>query len=722
MTNPEPQQNQGDGTTNGETPNGVQPQSWPIKVAMYLFIVPVVLWWESTKGLMKRTYSDAGSNDLNVLNVVIGVVVSLLAGIGLGYQLGWVSEPPATLVTWLSAGVGAAVATFVYGWTALHFVVFRHAMRLSEKLWRHVNLDGDEPYRRSENQPNNPAWFSRVLIVLGVVGVVALTALSFWEVTTYVQAHQSGWGWLGAIVAVVACILAAVVAIAILGFAAEISGKLAFFLLLILGVVAWWNWGFVSGVATGLYGNLTGSDWGNWGYVVGGLVGIIAGAITAGISGTLLSQLKVRIIAVATSAAATYALIPWTAQTVAGVDLGAFSVAAPALPWVASALEFFLIIGYAFPLAHIVISHGLKRLANVLDLMDSVYGEKTGGYREFFLSVLTLAATVAAAWFGPSLAVAYGGFESAWLIYGATAVGTLLVYTLGGKLILRIGTWPLGVAAAGYAGLEAYTYYIAGAYPFGWVGGAAAGVASGVVTFVVGFPLVYLAVRCATQSWLGAALREPLLNMHKRVSKGIVDLVDELFSAARHTYNDNTPYRDTFLQLANLVASAGITYGAWIGSAYFGFALWLSVLATVVTAVASYTIVGQVFKTQGNGLVGFLVAVVGGIFAGIMVHGAQPYGFWLSIPGGVLGAALTAGAVFPWAYLLLRAVLNVVAQEQWLRPALVNTHEAVWSRFANLRRDFLVTYRQVRDSINKLKDDFYRSYEQIRSQIFGGKK
>lgn len=721
MNNPEPRENHDEAVNT--SPNANQPQSWPMKILMYVFVVPVVLFWESTTGLFKRTYRNAERRDANLLNVIIGVVLSLMAGIGVGYHMGWVSDPPASLISWLSAAVGATAAVFIYGWTLLHFLVFRHAFRASEKLWKHVNLDGEEKYRRNaDTSPHNPSWFSFLLLAIAWVGVAVLTATVFWQVTTYVQGHQAGWSWLGSVVGIAAIVIAAIVVIAFLGFIASESGGFAFFLVLVLAALCWWKWTFVSGLSMGLYNNLTGSDWGSWGYVPGGIVGVLTGAITAGITGTLLQLFRVRVVAVLVSATATYALIPLTAQLVGGYDLGAFGFVSPALPWAASALEFFLIIGFLFPLAHIIITQGLKRLADIPELMQSAYGEPKGGYREFFLSVLTLAATGATVWYGPSLAVAYGGFTSLWLIYATTAAATALVYTLGGKLLLKVGVFPFALGTSGVAAVASFQYYMAHGLWYGKIGGVAAGVVGFALTCVVLFPLAYILVRYLTQGWLGAWLRNPLVNAHRRLCTGIVNLAEELFQAARHTYGDATAYRETFLQVANLVASGAITYAAWVGSAYLGFAFWLTIVTTVVALVAAYVLVGQLLKKQGVGLVGLLVAIVGGVAAGIMVHGAQPFGYWLSVPGGLVGAALTAGALFPWAYLVLRAILNFVSQETWLRPLLVNSHEAMWNRFSTLRRDFLVTYRQVREAMTRMKDDFYRNYEQIRAQIFRGKK
>ncbi len=172
MTNPEPRETQGDAPE--ASPNGNQLQSWPMKILMYLFVAPIVIAWESTKGLFTRTYQNSETKDANFLNVIIGVILSLVAGIGIGYNMGWVSDPPASLVTWLSTAVGATAAVFIYGWTLLHFLVFRHAFKVSEKLWKHVNLDATEKYRRSgDTSPNNPSWFSVLLMAAAWIGVAA---------------------------------------------------------------------------------------------------------------------------------------------------------------------------------------------------------------------------------------------------------------------------------------------------------------------------------------------------------------------------------------------------------------------------------------------------------------------------------------------------------------------------------------------------------------------
>ncbi len=140
MTNPEPRENQGEAPQT--SPEGNQLQSWPLTILMYAIVGPCVLFWESTKGLFTRTYQDAETKDANILNVIIGVILSLVAGVGVGYNMGWVGDPPAPLVTWLSTAVGVTVGMFIYGWTLLHFVLFRHAFRASEGLWKHVNLEG----------------------------------------------------------------------------------------------------------------------------------------------------------------------------------------------------------------------------------------------------------------------------------------------------------------------------------------------------------------------------------------------------------------------------------------------------------------------------------------------------------------------------------------------------------------------------------------------------
>jgi hypothetical protein len=268
----------------GKTPN--QPTNWFEEVFFFIIAGLTFAIWEPTKLLLRRTYttSDSNSSEPNLLNIALGVLISLGSGIGVGYQLGWVGD--ANFWHWVPWGLGTAAAVFVYGWTIVYLLTLKYAFKLSNKLWAHVNIDAKEYRSWSGDAPKtgtNPAWFSKFLMFVGFVGVGLASLGTLIEVASYIQAHQSGWGWLGWIMGVICVIAALGAAISILVGAGKIGGgKFSFFVFLVGCGLTWWFHGTIGSLFTGLFHNLRGADWGNWGYVPGGFIGLIAAGIVGG--------------------------------------------------------------------------------------------------------------------------------------------------------------------------------------------------------------------------------------------------------------------------------------------------------------------------------------------------------------------------------------------------------------------------------------------------------
>src|SRR5690606_29529202 len=120
------------------------------KILMYFVAIVLVGPIEGTKTLFRRTYSE---ND-DIVPAIIGVLAALASGIGIGYHLCWHLDAPTW--RWLVYGLGAAAGTFFYAWPALYLVILKWPFRLSERLWKHVNIDGEDSHP--------PAWFSQFLI------------------------------------------------------------------------------------------------------------------------------------------------------------------------------------------------------------------------------------------------------------------------------------------------------------------------------------------------------------------------------------------------------------------------------------------------------------------------------------------------------------------------------------------------------------------------------
>lgn len=709
--------------TDGGTERKNVPVNPFVKVITYLFVLPVVVFVEGSKGLFRKTYSH---ND-SILPVLIGVLVSLLAGIGVGYNMGWLGE--AAWYKWSGFGVATTVLSFFYFWPLLYLGVFRFAFRVSEKLWKHVNIEASEPYRSyrsSEEERNapavNPAWFSKVLMFLGWIGVGIVSLATVWQVAIAVQANQDTWGWVGGLLAIVLYILCAVVCVAILTAISWLSGRLAFFVALIGLGCTWYFWAGIAALFVGSWASFTGGDWGAWGYVAGGALGLIAAAFVFSALTALLKAAKIRLIAAVVGFTTVYALVPTTNALVAEIPLGNFGFAAIALPWLAYAFELLLVIGFAFPLVHIFVTHALRRLANLADLMDEAYSERRGGYREVFLNLVTIVAAATVPFFAPAALTTYLGLTTLYTIIPATAVLVYLTYTVGGKLLDATGTWPFGVAAALAAAGKTFLAYQAAGYAFGNVGAGAAAAFAGAATYVVAFPLAYILVRKILTVAGILNIRAALIRAHERACSLIADLIEEIMQAADNTYGDTTPYAKVFAHTINLAVTAAVVYGSYLGGEWLGLALWLTLSCAAVLAVLAYTLAGKALVKWGSGQVGFVVASVCAIIGGIHIHGAQPVDwgnarYILSIVGGLVSGAIVFGGIFPVAYLVVRKVVNIVSPEAWLLPLLEGAHTRISSFFGNFFGDFMVKYRAVREELSKIIDSAKKQYESVAEQV-----
>lgn len=688
-----------------------------VKLITYIFVLPVVVCVEGTKSLFRKTYSQ---ND-SAIPAIIGVLVSLLAGIGVGYNMGWLGE--AAWYKWSSFGVGTTALSFFYLWPLLYLGVFKFAFRVSEKLWKYVNIDAYEPYRsRDEERVQNPAWFSKVLMFLGWIGVGVVSLGTLVQVAISVQAHQATWGWLGGLLGIICFIILFVIGCGIVRLLAYISGFFAF-LAVVAGIICTFVfWGAVSAVLGGAWNSLTGADWGAWGYVAGGLVGLICAAFVGSALGALLKSAKIRLIAAVTGFATVYALVPTTNALVAEIPLGAFGFAGIALPWLAYALELLLVIGFVFPAVHIFVTHALRKLADLADLMESAYGEREGGFREVFLNVAAIGAAATVPFFAPAALTAYLGLTTLWTIVPATAVLVYLTYTLGGKLLDAVGNWPFGVVAALAAAYKTFFAYQAAGYVFGVVGAGAAAAFAGAATFVVIFPLAYILVRKVLTVVGILNVRDALLRAHERACSLIFDLIDEVMEAAKNAYGDETPYAKVFAHIINLVVAGAVVYGSYLGGEWLGFALWLTLSCAAVLAVLAYTLVGKALVKWGSAQVGFVLASAAAIIGGIHIHGAQPevWGnarYILSIVGALVVGAITFGGIFPVAYLVVRKIINIVSPEAWLLPLLEGAHTRISKFFGNFFSDFMVKYRAVREELSKIIDSAKKQYDAIAEQV-----
>ncbi|MCB9466857.1 MAG: hypothetical protein H6677_01190 [Candidatus Obscuribacterales bacterium] len=440
-------------------------------------------------------------------------------------------------------------------------------------------------------------------------------------------------------------------------------------------------------------------DWGFFGYAPGLIVGAIAGLIVGAFAVSAVSFLGLFVVALASGAALIYLGAPWTESVVTGFGLTA--------PYVkgAYAVEGVLWMAYIFPLAHLVIGNCFRFVVDIFDhlekLLNSVYEEQKGGYREFAMQVSAIGAATGIAYH--SLAV--------WALVGASYSITIVLacllgfaaYLILGSILNRTGAVALGIASAGGSGYLAFTLWGQHQLWLGVVGQGAAAVVSAVAVFFLVFPIAYALVRLVAKPLLASWLRDPLVKLHEVLS-------EEIGHAFSRTYLDQTEYRDLFLHATNIVAGVGLAYAAYLLSAALGFGVAMTAGTVILTVGLSYMLVGKLLLKAGNYLVGVLTGLAVGVFAGTIVYAGQSAGLYAAIPAGLVVAAAVFGIGFPLVYVVVRAAANFLAATRWLKPVLVTVYEFFWNLFAALWREFLETYKRVYDSIKPYFGNFRQTW------------
>ncbi|MBC7996804.1 MAG: hypothetical protein IAF58_02610 [Leptolyngbya sp.] len=163
---------------NSDNPNAKPIAGWLKVIAMFFAGIIYVLR-EPALQLKSRVYDLKKEGPFWVLS---GLLVSLAAGIGLGYQLGWQYDYDA--VRWVFAGLVGALATYFYAWPAVVHLFLKGYIRLSKKVWKYLdfNLDPFKPMKAED-------WLSQTVYhAIGVL-TIGFGILSFWFVMTFIHAQ-----------------------------------------------------------------------------------------------------------------------------------------------------------------------------------------------------------------------------------------------------------------------------------------------------------------------------------------------------------------------------------------------------------------------------------------------------------------------------------------------------------------------------------------------------
>lgn len=163
---------------NSENTNAKPIAGW-LKVIAMFFAGIIYVFREPALQLKSRVYDLTKEGPFWVVS---GLLVSLAAGIGLGYQLGW--QYNYEVVRWVFAGLVGALATYFYAWPAVVHVFLKGYIRLSKKVWKYLDFDLD-PFKPMKAED----WLSQtVYYAIGVL-TVGFGFFSFWFVMTFIHAQ-----------------------------------------------------------------------------------------------------------------------------------------------------------------------------------------------------------------------------------------------------------------------------------------------------------------------------------------------------------------------------------------------------------------------------------------------------------------------------------------------------------------------------------------------------
>jgi hypothetical protein len=454
-------------------------------------------------------------------------------------------------------------------------------------------------------------------------------------------------------------------------------------------------------------------------------VSIIVGALSFG----LLSQ-GVITVAIASGLALSYWFSPQALALVQAYQLPASTA------YGMQALVFFVWTAYLFPLAVLFVSRLFRGfgewIVRALDYFFNNFFKHFGRFLEAayddsdrnYLSFVRHGANIAVA-----TAVGYYafGFDS---IGGASLLASslrvvlpvLLSYIVGGYLLRLVHNGFIAVVLSGFAAYFVYGLALFMGVPLGAVGAAA----SAVLTFAVGmifvFPLAYFVVKMVFNPLLASWLGQPLAKVHEQLST-------EIFSSVSHTYEDKAEYGQFFAHATGIAATAAVYFGLSRLVGLLDFAPLYVQIVTISGAVSIYLAAGKLFVRYGNVLIGVLLSLGAGVWGGISVYQHFDANLWYGVGGFFATGLATAFIAFPVSYVVVRALLSLVAVTSWLLPLLAFVHGFFFGFVSRFWHGVVIAYRTIEAawlpawrSVSQMWDDSWASAKEMFEETFGKKK
>lgn len=461
---------------------------------------------------------------------------------------------------------------------------------------------------------------------------------------------------------------------------------------------------------------------------VGGLVGFVVALIVLGLGipalWTVASALQLRVFALALGVFAAQA----APQYLAG--LGIAPNLAPYSNWAASFVAFLVAAGDVFPIAHIFVGRGLKKL---VDEMSKVYDEKDRNYRNIFEHTFNVLEST-------YLAQAVVGMTAALATATQSIIGAVvfvLSYIFVGQMVTtqqkpgdenrrhRDSLRTAGVLVSAHYGWYQGANYLATAGSSGWgIGGAiGGGLLHAAACYLLIFPLAYVALRFFLRPLAHPAIGKFLVTMYDQVVTAF-ERVDEM---RKDVYSSKASPVKTLVQHSVNAAVAGAAgIGAQLACAKYAQSLPETITA-LSAVVLSYLVIGRVltkekipfFGRDANGMtvLGMLTGLSVGLLTGVATLKASSMTFAIIL--GLLVGSVTTAWLFPIAFGIFAALLMTLAPRatRWLSELLAKVHSFAWSKFKFIVTLFVNAYRAVRDALKQLRQVFRESYRAIREEL-----
>lgn len=489
--------------------------------------------------------------------------------------------------------------------------------------------------------------------------------------------------------------------------------------------VLWWQ------LASGIHAKL---DWDGAllnviSLLVSGVAALAVSLIVGALAFGLLSQ-GVLTVAIASGLALSYWLSPQAVELVQAYQLPANTA------YGMQALVFFVWTAYLFPLSILFVSRLFRGfgewIVRALDyffgnffkhfgrFLDAAYDDSDRNYLGFVRHSANIAVASAVGYY----AFGFDSIGGADLLTASLRVvlPVLLSYIVGGYLLRLVHNGFIAVVLSGLTAYFAYGLALFVGVPLGVVGA----VASAVLTFVVGmifvFPLAYLLVKLVLNRLLASWLGQPLAKVHEQLST-------EIFSSVSHTYEDKAEYGQLFAHAAGIAATAAAYFGLSRLVGLLDFAPLYVQIITISGAISVYLAAGKLFVRYGNVLIGALLSLGAGVWGGISLYQHFDANLWYGVGGFFATGLATAFIGFPVSYVVLRALLSLVAVTHWLLPFLAVVHGFFFGFVSRFWQGVVSAYRIIEAAwlpawrnVSQMWDDSWASAKEMFEETFGKKK